>query len=682
MTLTAIALAASLASSAPAQCDWNPSMQASYEGSLPALVDRFQDMSPEVRARLKRRLDSHRYDEIVSIGRDEIVGVQRYSNEIRGLQTGPRSICTLGSRNSWEASAKELALSYCEGSQCLVVTINGRHMGRITRVTGPRDPNAPFDPQREVDTYPTAAGPEVPVFAPGRLLVGARAGLSDAELARILTTHGAKARRIGKSDLHIVDLPGKGSEQSVAALLAKHPQLKFAEQDRRVTPAFAANDPYLGSQWHLSKVGASSAWDMGQGAGVTIAILDSGVDGTHPDLSSRMVTGWNFYDNNSNTTDVTGHGTAVAGAAAASLNNGTGVAGLSGQAKIMPVRISDTNGYAYWSTVATALTWAADNGARVANISFGGVSGSSTVQSSAQYMKSKGGLVVAAAGNNGIDEGIAPTTTMITVSATDSTDTKTSWSSFGSFVTIAAPGQDIWTTTKGGGYQAWWGTSLASPVVAGVVGQMMSSNLALTSSQIESLLYSSATDLGAAGRDSYYGYGRVHAAAAVQAAKAAPPPDTTAPAVSIGAPLGSSTVSGLVPVDVSATDNVGVARVELRVNGATVATDTGAPFAFSWDSTKVANGNYTLTAYAVDGAGNAASSANVVVNVSNTVAKIVDTTAPTVVIANPSNGTAVSGTVSVSLSASDNSGSAGITQQLYIAHVLQWPVQRAANLRK
>jgi len=507
-----------------------------------------------------------------------------------------------------------------------------------------------------------------PGYAPNRLLIGTRAGLSDSEVAKILTVHGAKAHRIGSTQLHIVDLPGNGSAQAIATLLAKHPALKFVERDRQVHLALTPNDPYLGSEWHLNKIGAGTAWDVGQGAGVTIAIIDTGVDGTHPELGAKMVAGWNFYDNNSNTADVQGHGTAVAGAAAATTNNGTGVAGVSGLAKIMPIRVTDANGYTYWSTVASALNWAADNGARVANVSFGGVSGSSTVQAAADYMRSKGGLVVAAAGNNGIDEHITPTTSLITVSATDSSDTKTSWSSYGDFVTIAAPGQDIWTTTKGGGYQAWWGTSLATPVVSGVIGVLMSSNLSLTNSQIEKLLYSSATDLGAAGRDSYYGYGRVNAAAAVQAAKATLLQDTTAPTVSISAPISASTVSGLVAVNTEASDNIGVSRVELRVDSSTVGSDTSAPFGFSWDSSKVSNGSHTLVAVAYDAAGNSQGSAPVTINVANPV--LVDTSPPVVSITNPKSGSTLSGTVSVTVAATDDSGSAGIRQRLYVDGLL------------
>lgn len=659
MALTAIALAASLSAGT---CAWNPSTQAAYEGDVAAVVERFQDLPPALRERLRQRMSALRFDERVEIRRDAVLGAQRYAAELSGLQAD-RAVCALPDRSHWSAAAAEPALSYCEARHCVLVTLNGRHVLRATRTGLAADASvAGLDPQRLLDEQPTAAGPQ-PDYVPGRLLVGARAGLADAELSKIAGGHGGRAQRIGRSDLFIVDLPAQASEKAVAALLARHPHLKFAEQDQRIPPAFVANDPYLGSQWHLGKIGTAAAWDVTQGSGVTIAILDSGVDAAHPDLAGRLVSGWNFYDGNADTSDVYGHGTAVAGAAAATLNNGAGVAGPAGQARIMPLRVTATTGSATTSAIAQALTYAADRGARVANISFA-ASGSATVQNAAQYMKSKGGLVLVAAGNNGADIAIAPTTTLITVSATDANDLKASWSNFGSAVAIAAPGQDIWTTTRGGGYQAWWGTSLSSPVVAGVVGLMMAAKPTLSSAQVESLLFSTAVDLGTTGRDSSFGHGRVNAAAAVQAAMAAAAADTQPPASSIAAPLGGSSVSGLVAVDVNASDNVGVSRVELRVNGTTVATATAAPYVFSWDSSAVANGQVSLVARAVDAAGNAADSSPVAVSVANAVAA--DGSAPSLAIGNPAAGSVVTGTVSIRTSASDNAGAAGIAQTLSI----------------
>jgi thermitase len=526
-----------------------------------------------------------------------------------------------------------------------------------------------------------AAGVPGKDWVAGRVLVMPRAGLPDSELGKIVGQHHGKARKIGASGLYIVDLPAGVSEADVADQLAHHPHLKFAELDRRVPAAAVPNDPYMGSEWHLNQIGVPAALDVAQGAGVTIAVLDTGVDCTHPDLAANCVAGWNFYDNNSNTTDVNGHGTTVAGAAAAATNNGVGVASVAGKARIMPIRIADPSAYASWSTVAQGITYAADHGARIANLSYSNMAGSATIQSAAQYMKSKGGLVVVSAGNNGVDEGVAATTSMIPVSATDSNDQITSWSSFGSFVAVAAPGLNIYTTGPSGSYWTCWGTSFAAPITAGTLALMMSAKPTMANTQIESLLYSTAVDLGAAGRDKYYGYGRINAASAVKAVAATTTTtDTQAPTAAISAPLASASVSGLVTVNVSANDNVGVVRVDLRVNGQTVASDVTSPFGFTWDSTKTANGMANLTAVAYDAAGNVGSSTSVAVNVANAAAApTADTTAPVVAITSPAAGRVQSkGSVTVTASASDNSGAAGITQRLYIDGVLVSTVNGAS----
>jgi hypothetical protein len=512
---------------------------------------------------------------------------------------------------------------------------------------------------------PAAAAQDAPGrHVAGRVVVHARAGLDEARMAEVARGHGGRARRIGNSDLYVVDLPPGVSEIEVRQALSRHPLLKFAELDPVFTPALVPNDPYMGSAWHLTRISAPSAWDSSTGSGVTVAILDSGIESSHPDLSARIVPGWNFYNNNSDTSDLNGHGTVVAGAAAAAFNNGTGVASVAGNAKIMPLRIVDSTGAATGSMVAQALTYAADKGVRIANISYAGVPGNSTVQSAAQYMKSKGGLVIVSAGNTGSNLNLPAESVMIPVSATDSGDLITSWSSFGNHVALSAPGLDVWSTYKGAKYGTAWGTSLSSPLVAGVVALMMSARPDLPNTKIESLLFSSARDLGTAGRDVYYGYGRVDAAAAVAATLAAAAVDAQAPTVSISSPAGSASVSGVVAVDVAASDNVGVAKVELRVDGSVVATDLVAPFQLAWDSTKASNGLHTLTARAYDAAGNSAGSANVSVNVANAV--IADTAAPSVAITSPANGSTVGTFVSIAASASDNSGCSGITTTLLI----------------
>jgi hypothetical protein len=511
-------------------------------------------------------------------------------------------------------------------------------------------------------------------YARGRILVEARAGLSSIELEKILKRHGGKRRKLGQSNLNVVELPAGMSEAAVVEELRRDPSLKNVELDRRVKSTMAVTDPYAGSEWHLAKIGATTAWDTTQGAGVTIAILDSGVDGSHPDLVPNLVPGYNVHGSNTDTSDVCGHGTAVAGSAAARTNNAIGVAGVAGQAKIMPIRVAYLDAasggcYAYTSTIASGITYAADHGARIANVSYGPLAGSATIQSAAQYMKSKGGLVFVSAGNNGVDENIVPSSTLIAVSATDSNDAKANWSSYGSFVALAAPGAGIWTTTKGGIYQGWNGTSFASPVAAGVAALMMAAAPSLDGAQIEEALFASAVPLGAAGRDPLFGYGRVDAAAGVKAALAkvgVTPVDTQAPSAAITSPTASASVSGIVTVAVNAADNVGVERVELKANGTVVGTDIASPFSFSWNTTGAPNGMNTLVATAYDKAGNAGVSTAVSVNVANAAPPVVkDTTPPVVAIDNPVEGT-VSGTVAVSVHASDNSGAAGIKQTLYI----------------
>ncbi|MCB1933366.1 MAG: S8 family serine peptidase [Candidatus Accumulibacter sp.] len=476
---------------------------------------------------------------------------------------------------------------------------------------------------------PVSSEPQQPAYVPGRLLIQQRAGLSDAEVDKSLKPHGAK--RIGKIaaiNVHIVQLPATADASAVATALSNNRLFKYVERDRILAPAAATNDPSLPNQWHLAKIGAPMAWNITHGNDVTIAILDTGVDDRHPDLAAQMVPGWNAYDHNADASDVHGHGTAVAGTAAATGNNALGVASVAYGSKIMPIRISDPQGYATVSAIAAGLVWAADHGARVASISHEYASNAATIDSAAQYFKGKEGLTIAAAGNRGQGENIVSTGNMVIVSATDRDDRAPSWSSFGTYINIAAPGQDILTTTRGGGYGHWSGTSVATAVVAGTTALMMAANPALSTSQIQSILYSTAVDLGGVGKDEHYGAGRVDAAQATRLAAATPSANPLAPTVTISAPAGG-TVGGLVLVDVAASHSVSVARVELAVNGKTYATDTTSPHGFVWDTTGVPDGVVTLTAYAYDAAGNYTSAQPVRVMVANSKAASPDTPSPT-----------------------------------------------------
>src|SRR5262245_44371671 len=219
-------------------------------------------------------------------------------------------------------------------------------------------------------------------FVRGRMLVKFRPDTLALTKGSLLAAAGANdAGEIAGIGVHILELsPGLDESAFVDAFNARS-EIEFAELDYRYVLASMPNDPYYANEWHLPRVKAPNAWTSTTGSSsVIIAILDTGVDGNHPDLMQKMLPGWNFYDNHSDTSDVYGHGTAVAGTVAASSNNGTGVAALAWGCKILPVRISRPDGYADTSTIANGLIWAADHGARVANISYA-ASGSPTVSS-------------------------------------------------------------------------------------------------------------------------------------------------------------------------------------------------------------------------------------------------------------------------------------------------------------
>ncbi len=453
-----------------------------------------------------------------------------------------------------------------------------------------------------------------PQHEPNQILVRPKPGVSEDELQILFAGHrAAEVGAIHQINVRVLRVP-EAELESVVTALRQNPRLEFVEPDSVLEPDLIPDDPYFPSEWHLPIIGAPTAWDVTLGSSnLVIAILDSGVDASHPDLAPEIVPGWNFYDTNSNTADINGHGTAVAGAAAARGNNGVGVAGLVWGCRIMPVRITDTNGNGTIAMIADGLTWAADQGARVANISFT-VSASPTVTSAAQYFQSMGGLVIAGAGNNGIAYTNGDNPFILTVSATDPNDVIETWSTTGSNIDLSAPGEGILTTALGGGYASGTGTSFSAPIVAGVAALVLSVNPGLSGAQVRGLLEQTADDLGPAGWDTSYGYGRVNASNAVFAAVNMPASNAIPPTVTItAAPAGGNIVSGIINVDVSATDGVGVTNVGWYLDGVLTGSGATAPADFSWNTTQSANGAHTLQAKASGVNGNVGASAVVTV---------------------------------------------------------------------
>ena len=501
----------------------------------------------------------------------------------------------------------------------------------------------------------------------GELLVGFRAGVGPGDRHAFYGKQGATFIQDVGQGIRVVRIRVPiAAEDAILRRLSRLPQVKFAEKNYEYAPALVPDDPEFVNQWHLPKILAPDAWDVTQGgAGAVIAILDSGVEATHPDLAGTLVAGYNTFSNSTDTSDAFGHGTEVAGVAGALTNNTVGVAGVAGAAPIMPVRVTNSTGGATSASIANGIVWAADHGARVVNLSFDGIAGNATIRAAAEYAYNKGTLVVAAAGNCQCVDPTPENPFVLSVSGTDEVDGLGYYSTTGPFVDLSAPGSNILTTAKFGLYFAETGTSLASPVVAGVAALMFSANQTLTPAVTTQLLESTAVDIGGDGYDQNFGYGRVNALAAVNAAAAyVTPPDLTPPTTSMTAPTDLATVSGTAVIDVAADDNVGVFKVDLYVDGIFFVSDTTSPYSFAWDTTVLPNGPHTLYAIAADAAGNSASTTLITVTVDN---KPPDLTPPNTSIDAPTGSVPVSGTTTVTVGASDD---VGVTQvELYLDSV-------------
>ena len=366
----------------------------------------------------------------------------------------------------------------------------------------------------------------------GQILVKFRFGV-DARLGGRLAAAGEAepARAIERLGVHRFRVP-PDREHEFVERFARHPLVEYAEPDHEVSVAVQPNDPYVVSyQWHLAKIEAPAAWDVTTGANypVAIAIVDTGVDGQHPDLAGRTVGGFNVLTDQpilpgTNSDDSgSGHGTHVAGIAAANTNNGVGVAGVSWSASIMPIKILDATGYGTFSDLAEGIVWAADHSARVINLSLGGTKitdgETRTIKAAVEYARGKGAFLAAAAGNEGAGSNSynypAALDHVIAVAATTPQDEWAYFSNYHPYVDVAAPGVGIYSTTPNGGFTSRSGTSMATPVVSGIAALLLAANPSLTADQIAARLEATALDLGSPGKDIYFGAGRVSAARAL-----------------------------------------------------------------------------------------------------------------------------------------------------------------------
>jgi type VII secretion-associated serine protease mycosin len=383
-----------------------------------------------------------------------------------------------------------------------------------------------------------------------RMVVKYRADATDAQVRSIQSRFKlASTGEIGTLGLGGLALPEGANAASTIAALAGQPGVEYAEPDfvfstptpkrmaakalptRKVAAASAVvNDADFAREWGMVKIGMPTVWSRNAGSPtVTVAVVDTGVDLHHPDLQGSLMAGYSVLKGASSPDDDHGHGTHVSGVIAAAANNGAGIAGIAPHCKIMPVKVLGKDGKGDTLDIVAGIIWAVDHGAKVINMSLGGTGGSRALMAAIQYAQSKDVVLVAAMGNDGANSQEYPAgyPGVIGVGATDEEDGIAEFSNFGSWISVSAPGVDIFSTLpthnvtvqleegKDTSYDAMDGTSMASPFVAGLAALVRSQFPGMSAAQVKARIERSADDQGDPGFDDHYGWGRINAAKAL-----------------------------------------------------------------------------------------------------------------------------------------------------------------------
>jgi thermitase len=384
-------------------------------------------------------------------------------------------------------------------------------------------------------------------YASDRVLVRFRPGIDATYADGLLRSYGFPAVRRNPAIgvYSVMTAPGVSVAETLA-MLRRNGDIALARPDYRARLCDVPNDAYfqdyqyalrnLGGILHVgpylqyqmtagADIKATTAWDAVQGDPETvIAIVDTGVDMTHPDLSAKIVSpGHDFANDDEDATDDVWHGTHVAGIAAADTNNSIGIAGVARSCRILPVKVTDAEGNGYYSWIIDGITWAADHGADVINVSMGGDVDDPFLKEACQYAHDKGIVVVASAGNTGASGVYFPAAYdeyVLAVAASDFNDALAAYSTFGPEVDVAAPGTWIlgpapqWYVGTGNApYLFASGTSMAAPHVAGLAALIRSAKPGLSADDIMNVIRYTADDINKAsfpGRDEHAGYGRIN----------------------------------------------------------------------------------------------------------------------------------------------------------------------------
>lgn len=366
-------------------------------------------------------------------------------------------------------------------------------------------------------------------YAAGELLVTYDSGASQQQIDEVVEESQASVEEeISASDAQLLSFPAVKREQRghvredklqrAKEKVQKVPGVKHVDYNYLRLPYYVADDPFFqnNKQWDLLRIDAPDAWNEVLGVGSRVAIVDSGIDGDHPDLKSKIVAQKDLVQNDGVAQDdADGHGTHVAGTVGAATDNGRGVAATCPACKLLVAKSGGSRGF-YDSDIVQGIYWSVNNKARAINLSLGAEVDSRILRHAVDYAWDHGVVVVAAAGNDNTATPNYPAAYghVISVSATDQQNNKARFSNFGTTVDVAAPGVEIWSTVPGGRYDVKAGTSMASPHVAALAGLLAAQDR--RAPEIRRRIESTATDLGADGKDKTYGWGLINAEKAVR----------------------------------------------------------------------------------------------------------------------------------------------------------------------